>query len=54
VAIATVDLDEARLTSGCVLIREPDWMREDLESITRLDLYAREYAKLSRTQKRFY
>jgi omega-amidase len=53
IAVAAVDLDEVRLTSMCVLIREPDRMREDLESITRLDLYAREYAKLSRKQKRF-
>ena len=54
VATATVDLDEKRLTSQCVLIREPDEIREDLESIARLDLYAREYAKLSKTQKRRY
>jgi predicted amidohydrolase len=54
VATATVDLDEVRLTSQCVLVREPDHMREDLESITRLDLYAKEYARLSRLQKRFY
>ena len=54
VAVATVDLDEVRLTSQCVLVREPDRMREDLESITRLDLYAREYAKLSKKQKRYY
>jgi predicted amidohydrolase len=54
VATATVDLDEVRLTSQCVLIREPDRMKEDLEKITRLDLYAKEYMKLSRTQKRLY
>jgi predicted amidohydrolase len=54
VATASVDLDEVRLTSQCVLLREPDHMREDLESITRLDLYAKEYAKLSRTRKRYY
>ncbi len=54
VAIAEVDLDEARLTSNCVLIREPDLMREDLQSITRLDLYAKEYRALSRKQKRYY
>jgi predicted amidohydrolase len=54
VATASVDLDEVRLTSQCVLIREPDRMRKDLESITRLDLYAKEYAKLSRKQKRYY
>jgi hypothetical protein len=29
-------------------------MREDLESITRLDLYAREYTKLSTSQRRRY
>lgn len=54
IATATVDLDEVRLTSQCVLIREPDRMREDLQSITRLDLYAKEYARLSRKQKRYY
>ena len=54
VAVAAVDLDEVRLTSSCVLVREPDRMKEDLESITRLDLYAKEYAKLARKQKRYY
>jgi predicted amidohydrolase len=54
IAAATVDLDEVRLTSQCVLIREPDQMRKDLESITRLDLYAKEYQKLAKSQKRFY
>jgi predicted amidohydrolase len=54
VAVAEVDFDEVRLTSGCVLIREPDHMREDLQRITRLDLYSREYAKLSKKQKRYY
>jgi N-carbamoylputrescine amidase len=54
VAIAEVDLDEVRLTSGCVLIREPDHMKEDLQRITRLDLYSGEYARLSRKQKRYY
>ncbi len=54
VATATVDLDEVRLTSQCVLIREPDQIRKDLESIVRLDLFAKEYAKLSKVQKRFY
>jgi hypothetical protein len=49
-----VDLDEVRLTSSCVLVREPDRMKEDLESITRLDLYAREYARLAKKQKRYY
>jgi predicted amidohydrolase len=53
VAIAAVDLDEIRLTSGCVLFREPDHMREDLERITRLDLYAKEYARLAK-KKRSY
>lgn len=54
VAIATVDLDEVRLTSWCVSVREPDHIREDLQSITRLDLYAKEYGKLSKKQKRYY
>lgn len=54
VAIATVDLDEVRLTSECVLIREPDHMREDLQSVTRMDLYATEYVALAEKQKRYY
>jgi predicted amidohydrolase len=54
VAVADVDLDEVRLTSQCVLIREPDHTRDDLRAITRLDLYADEYRKLARKQKRYY
>jgi predicted amidohydrolase len=54
VTLATVDLDEVRLTSGCVLLREPDHMREDLERITRLDLYAKEYAALKKKRRRGY
>ena len=52
IARATVDLDEKRLTSQCVLYREPDMMREDLERLARLDLYAREYAALSNLRSR--
>lgn len=51
-AVATVDLDAIRLTSQCVLIREPDNFREDLESISRLDLYSREYWNLAQRQRR--
>ena len=54
VAIANVDLDEVRMTSDCVLIREPDHMREDLQSIVRLDLYAKEYLELAKKQNRYY
>lgn len=52
IAFTDVDLDEIRLTSWCVLFREPDHFREDLESMTRLDLYAREYAALAPMQSR--
>ena len=54
VAVADVDLDEVRLTSSCVLIREPDHMRDDLKAITRLDLYGEEYLRLAKKQKRYY
>lgn len=54
IAVADVDLDEPRLTSTCVLIREPDRMREDLQSITRLDLFGKEYLKLAKKQQRYY
>lgn len=47
VATATLDLDEVRLTSSCVLRREPDHIREDLERLVRLDLYGREYLALA-------
>jgi predicted amidohydrolase len=52
IAVADIDLDEKRLTSWAVLIREPDQFREDMESITRLDLFAREYAALVGSQRR--
>jgi predicted amidohydrolase len=54
IAFADVDLDEVRLTSQCVLIREPDRMREDLAAITRMDLYGREYLKIAKKQRRYY
>jgi predicted amidohydrolase len=54
IAFADVDLDEVRLTSQCVLIREPDHMREDLAAITRMDLYGKEYLKVAKKQKRYY
>ncbi|MBL0174316.1 MAG: carbon-nitrogen hydrolase family protein [Ignavibacteria bacterium] len=47
-AMADVDLDEVRMTSEVVLLREPDHTREDLERLLRLDLYADEYARLAR------
>ncbi len=47
-AVADIDLDEPRLTSTCIMIREPDHFREDLQSITRLDFFAREYADIAR------
>ncbi len=46
-AIANVDLAEERLTSFTVLLREPDHFRADMERLTRLELYAREYAMLA-------
>ena len=52
VAFADVDLDEVRLTSNTVLLREPDLFREDMESITRMDLYALEYAAIAEKQVR--
>ncbi len=48
IAVAEVDLDEVRLTSQCVLKREPDCIREDLQSLIRMDLYAKEYARLGK------
>lgn len=49
-AIADIDLDERRRTQGVFLLNEPDDTREDLESLTRMDLYAREYAALARNK----
>jgi len=48
-AVAEIDLDEPRLTSGCVLINEPDNFRDDIQSITRIDLYSKEYAELAQS-----
>ncbi len=54
IAFADIDLDEPRLTCGCVGIREPDHMREDLARLVRLDLYAKEFAELDRERERVY
>jgi predicted amidohydrolase len=51
-AVADVDLDEERLTSWTVLLREPDCFRQDLQSITRLDLFAKEYAAIAERQSK--
>lgn len=53
-AIADIDLDEQRTTQGCFLISDPDDTRRDIESLVRMDLYAKEFADLARTQQRFY
>ncbi|MGE3802068.1 MAG: carbon-nitrogen hydrolase family protein [Candidatus Kapaibacterium sp.] len=52
IACADIDFSQQRLTSYCILKREPDHFREDLEGITRLDLYAQVYAELAETQQR--
>lgn len=54
IACADVDLDDVRLTSSCVLIREPDHIREDLQRLARLALYGREYLELAKSQRPFY
>jgi predicted amidohydrolase len=53
-AVADIDLDEKRKTQGVFLLNEPDDTRADLESLTRMDLYAREYETLASEQIRFY
>jgi predicted amidohydrolase len=53
-AIADIDLDERRTTANVVLINDPDDTRADLESLARMDLYAEEYAKIAKQQRRFY
>lgn len=54
IATAEVDLDERRKTAGCFLIQSPDDTRKDIESLVRLDLYAKEYAQLAKDQQRYY
>ncbi|HZK75278.1 MAG TPA: carbon-nitrogen hydrolase family protein, partial [Candidatus Kapabacteria bacterium] len=53
-AICDIDLDERRQTSSVVLIHDPDDTRADLEALARMDLYAKEYAKIAERQKRYY
>jgi predicted amidohydrolase len=53
-AIADIDLDERRTTANVVLINDPDNTRADLESLARMDLYAKEYANIAKQQQRFY
>ena len=53
-AIADIDLDEGRMTEDVLLISERDNTRSDLESLARIDLYAKEYAEIAATQHRYY
>ncbi len=53
-AIYDIDLDERRQTSNVVLIHDPDDTRPDLEALTRMDLYAKQYSEIARQQKRYY
>jgi predicted amidohydrolase len=53
-AIADIDLDEIRKTSGVVLINEEDETRADLESLVRMDLFAEEYSQIAKNQKQYY
>ena len=53
-AVCDIDLDERRLTSEVLLINTPDDTRRDLESLARMDLYAKEYAAIAARQKRYY
>lgn len=50
VCVADIDLDQKRTTSHVFLLHEPDDTRADLERLVRTDLYAREYAELSRNR----
>ncbi|MDI6829061.1 MAG: hypothetical protein QME62_11310, partial [Armatimonadota bacterium] len=54
IAFADIDLDDPRLGSQIVGIREPDIMKDDLARLVRLDLYAREFAALDKTRSRVY
>jgi predicted amidohydrolase len=51
---ADIDLDEPRKTLDCFLIEDADKTRQDVESLVRMDLYAKEYATLAEKQTRFY
>lgn len=53
-ALCDIDLDERRQTSSVVLIHEPDDTRADMESLARMDLYAKEYSTIAERQKRYY
>lgn len=47
---ADIDFDEPKITSGVLGISEPDLVRKEMESITRMDLFAKEYNKISKKQ----
>jgi deaminated glutathione amidase len=50
ICFADIDFDEAKVTSGVLGISEPDLVRKDMESITRMDLFAKEFNKISKKQ----
>lgn len=53
-AVCDIDLTERRTTQDVLLINNPDDTRRDLESLVRLDLYAKEYVALAEKQQRYY
>jgi predicted amidohydrolase len=51
ICFADIDFDDERLTSFVIGKSEPDHFRKDMESLVRLDLYQKEYKKISGLQK---
>ena len=51
-AVTDMDLNETRLTRHCVLLRDPDRTREDLQELFRVDLYSREYDMIAKAGKK--
>jgi predicted amidohydrolase len=52
IAFTDIDLDEVRLGRWVVGISDPDHLKDDLNRLVRLDLYAREFAELDKTRDR--
>ena len=51
-AIAEIDLDAERITSGVIGKHNPDHTRQDMEEQVRLDFYAKEYTELAAARNR--
>ncbi len=52
ICFADIDFDEPKITSGVLGISEPDTVRPQMESLTRMDLFSKEFLRIAKKQNK--